>query len=544
MKLLALSPAVAFALLSAVALLILALHLLKPPPPRAMVSSLVLWAKVARARKRPAARWVMSLILALMAGLSLAFALAHPEIPALGASARRLALVLDNSPSMAAKASDGRTRWEHALQQARALVEHAGPLAKVRIMDLGGLLGEFADQDAALSALSKMATAPWRDTSTSPTLSAMALEVHFFTDGVAPVALPNGAMVHSVFERADNVAVTAFEASPLVQDPTRYEALVQVLNASPGKQRVRVLIAGDGDFSIAQELDLGAGETVNATFDISGFKGGVLGASVLSPTDAFDRDDLAYVVVPPHALKRVLLVTPGNPALEDALRSVPGTRLSVTGPAGYSGAGSHDAVVFDRFAPTAAPSAGALLFRPTPRAWLAAPSAILERPRITAWEETHAVTRGIAWRNLRLARASLNAVSGDSIALVTVGGPLSGALVSAGESPARWVRAGFALEDSNFALQPGFPVFLGNALSWVTDPAPVLKRALGSVEVPFPGSQVHDGSGQPVSVAPTASGVAFEAQRPDVYTVSAPGKRMLVVTHLPDPGYALINDTH
>ena len=122
-------------------------------------------------------------------------------------------------------------------------------------------------------------------------------------------------------------------------------------------------------------------------------------------------------------------------------------------------------------------------------------------------------------------------------------GSASGALVTTGESRARWIKVGFALHDSNFPLQPDFPVFLGNALSWVTEPTPVLRRGLGSIEIAGHQAQVHDGSGKPVAVSATARGVVFEAPRSDVYTVSLPSGPMLVVANVPDRDYALINRT-
>ena len=54
-----------------------------------------------------------------------------------------------------------------------------------------------------------------------------------FSDGVSALSPAKGTIDHSVFEPAINVAVTAFEARPLPNDPTRYQALVQILNASP-----------------------------------------------------------------------------------------------------------------------------------------------------------------------------------------------------------------------------------------------------------------------------------------------------------------------
>jgi hypothetical protein len=542
MRFLALSPIAAYALLAGVALAILLLHLLKLPPARLVIPSVLLWARIERGRKRPPARRLLSLLLALGVGLSLALALTRPEIPGLGPTGHRLALVLDNSPSMAARMSDGRTRWEHATEQARAVLEQASPVTEVRLLDTVGRLGvqTFVERDAAIAALAQVPATVWGQTR-MPAASLLAgAQVHLFTDGVAQIATPENAIVHAVFEPADNVAVTAFQARPLAQDPTRYEALVQVLNASARDRRARLLITGADRFSITQDLDLRAGETVNATFDVSDFEGGVLGAAAVCETDAFALDDLAYAVIPPHRPKRVLLVSAGNPQLQDALRHVPGAHLSVVTPDRYPGAGRYDALVLDRFAPAAPPAAGALLLAPPARAWLAGPSTVLTQPRVTEWDESHAVSGGIAWRNLRLTRASV-ATATVSEALVMAAGHASGALVTAGESSARWVKVGFALQDSNFALQPDFPVFLGNALNWVTESTPVLVRGLGTVEVPLRGAQVRDGSGRPVAVSLTDRGVVFEAPRADIYTVSTPDGEVLVAANVTDPDYALIN---
>jgi hypothetical protein len=545
-RFLALSPSAAFALLAGVALVILLLHLLRPPPPRITVSSALLWARIRRGAKRPDARRLLLLLLALAAGLSMALALTRPEVPVIAASAQRLLLILDNSPSMAARMRDGRSRWQHAVEEAGVLLRRSGAPSEVMLLDTVGHLrpSGFVDRDAAVAALGRASVASWGIARMPPAPLPADAQVHLFTDGVAPIEVPEGAIVHRVFEPADNVALTAFAARPLAQEPTRFEAIVQVLNASPGEQRVRLLISGGAHFSIAQDLDLRAGETVNAVFDVSDFEGGVLGATVICEADDFALDDSAYALIPPHGPKRVLLVTAGNPALGDALRSLPGVRLTVVPPAGYARASAHDAFVFDRFAPLEPPPAGALLLRPPARKWLAGEATQRIGPRIADWNADHAVTGAIAWRNLRLARASLEAATRtDAHALVLAHGSASGAVVTAGETPVRWIKLGFALEDSNFALQPDFPVFLGNALSWVTEPAPVLARGLGSVEVALPQARVHDGSGKPVAASPTSEGIVFEAPRADVYTVSSSSRRVLVVANVAESSYALINRT-
>ena len=542
MRFLTLSPIVAYALLTSVALIIVLLHLLRPPPQRVFVASLLLWVGVSRNRKHRDTRRLMLLLLALVAGLSLALALTRPEIPAFGA--QRMTLVLDNSPSMAAHTHDGRSRWEHAVERARALLEESGAASEVMLVDTVGRLRwtGFVDRDAALAALAQLPLPSWGNARIPPASFVAGAPVHLFTDGVARFEVPERVIVHSVFEPAYNVAVTAFEARALAQDPTRYEALVQVLNASPEDLRARLLITGGDHFSITQDIDLGAGETVNATFDVSDFEGGVLGAAAVFDEDAYAPDDLAYTVVPPHRPQRVLLVTPGDSPLEDALRRLPGVQLTVVTPDRYPQAGEYDAAVFDRFAPAEPPAVGALLLRPPARKWLAGQPTVFARPRITSWNKSHPVTGGIEWRKLRLDRAALSiAPEIISDALVLANGSAAGALVTAGFSQARWIQAGFALDDSNFSLQPDFPVFLGNALRWLKAPIPVLTRGLGSVEVALPGAQVHDGNGNPVAASVTAQGVVFEAARADVFTVRSPDGLIMVVVNVADPRYAQIN---
>ena len=47
----------------------------------------------------------------------------------------------------------------------------------------------------------------------------------------------------------------------------------------------------------------------------------------------------------------------------------------------------------------------------------------------------------------------------------------TGALIVTGKAAAPWIAVGFASQDSNLALQTGFPVFVGNALDWLSDAA-------------------------------------------------------------------------
>jgi hypothetical protein len=249
-------------------------------------------------------------------------------------------------------------------------------------------------------------------------------------------------------------------------------------------------------------------------------------------------------VIPPHRPRRVLLVSAGNPALVSALRNLPGVRLMLLDPSRYSNQTGHDVVVFDRFAPHDPPHAGALLLRPPARDWLNAGRARPGGVRITSWDHEHPVSAAIDWHRLRLDNASLEAARPGIAQLVLAGQAAANGLVTAGTAQGRWIKLGFALADSNFALQPDFPVFLGNAIGWLSAPEPVLVRALGSViEVPLPHAQVRDGTGTPVPTTAGDHGVLFEAPQADVYTVSGAGSKVLVAANVPSSRAALINST-
>ena len=527
-----LSPAAAYALLAGVALVIVLLHLLKPRAQPHRVASALIWRRVLGARRRRPSRWRwwLSLLLALGIGLSLALALTVSNL-APGAGGARVVLVLDNSPSMAARTRDGQTRWQHARARARAVLDTGGTAMLLDTMGYAPASG-FVTREAARAELERLPLATFGTPRLPPVPLPEDSALHLFTDGVTLTSLPAQATLHNVFEAADNVAITAFEARPMLQDPTRVEALVQLYNAAPASLRVRLMLRGGERFSLAQELDLAPGELVDATFDVSAFDGGVLGAAVAAPGDAFALDDVAYAVVPAHATRRVLLVSPGNARLADSLRALPGTQFTSVTPAAYPPAGRFDVAVFDRFAPAVLPPAALLIGARGERT--------LGNPVVGGWDESHALTAGVPWRDLRLRRASSQGPSGKAL-LWSDSTPPEPLIVAVHDGSSRAIHVGFELADSNLALQPGFPVFLGQALAWLGDASPALSHGLGPIEVPLDAAQVVDGAGRAQPTVRTTGGTQFDAPRPDVYTATARSGSVQVVANVLDPRLAQIN---
>ncbi|HTT36075.1 MAG TPA: BatA domain-containing protein [Burkholderiales bacterium] len=549
MSVLALSPLAAYGLLAGVGAVVLALYLVKPRTLRVVVPSVLLWRRVLRTRVRTPDRWrwLLSLLLALACAITLAVALVRPDFRALGIAASRTVLILDNSPSMAARMHDGRSRWRHAMASARRVIERGGADSEFLLLDTMGRtpFTGFATRDEALEQLARLPLTSAGAARIPPLpLEAVSTRIDLFTDGVALGAAPRGMVVHSAFEPADNVALTAFEARALPSQPTRYEALAQIFNASATAKHVRLEIAGEPAFAVARQIDLPAGASTDETVDVSGFEQGVLRARVIADGDALDLDDVAYCVVAPHRPRRVLLVTSGNAFLEDSIRSLPGVVLTTRTPAHYLAAGGFDAYVFDRFAPMHPPPAGALLFRPPAVAWIPlATNAVLD-PSVVRWERSHPLNAAMDWTDVRIHRALLAAVPAGLSAIVSARGSGEGALVVAGHARAAWIEVGFALGDSNFPMQAGFPVFLGSALSWLADRPTIISAGLGHVEVPLPHADVRDSREQRIATRDTVGGTAFEAARPGVYAVTSGDAALTVVANVLDPRVAQINHSH
>jgi Aerotolerance regulator N-terminal len=547
MSFLALSSPLAFAMLGGVGLLIVLLYLLKAGTQRITVASNFIWRQLQTTR-RPRLdrwRWWLSLLLALTIGLSVALALTRPQAPFVGGVAQRLVLVLDNSASMAARGSDGKSRWQHALERARGIILNAGLASQFMLLDTVGRAAtpDWLTRDAALAQLNAL-TASTSGIARMPVVPVgEQIESIVFTDGVARLDLPQDVKIDSVFTPADNVAITAFDAMPSPSDPMRYQALVQLFNASPSAKQVHLALTGENGFALERDLNIPAGATVNQTLDVSDCPAGILRAETRMPSDGFDLDNTAYAVVAPHLAKRILLVTPGNRHLQDSLKLLPGIQLTVNTPAQYRASLDYDAYVFDRFAPPLAPRRGTLLFRPPPTRWLPAFQNAASNPTITRWDESHPLAANVSWRDLQVRRAVLAKFSASKQQSDVVWAKGSGEhpLVTAINQAPRSVTVGFALDDSNFAMQSSFPIFLGTALAWLTDVAPPRAHGLGAIEIPYANAKVTRFDGKLLTTINGAHTTVFDAAQPGVFTVTSDAGVEQFVANVIDPQFSDIN---
>lgn len=537
----------AFAVLAAACAFVvtLLLYLLRPPARRLVVPSVLIWERVLRGSKRPAdrLRWWISLLLAATIASLMAIAALGPQVGVASAVNSRTVLVIDNSPTMAARTTDGSTRFAQALTEGRRLVEALAAGDEVMVADTQRQIATptFEVRDSALTLLQNLR--PGHDVQARiPEVAAAAPagKRYVVSDGVLLQDLPPDAIPVSVFESVENVGITAFELGMVPGDPRRYQAFMEFTNAGTSDKSVVLDVTGAGGQRINRQLLLPANSSVTQLVDMSGFDGGPVRAALAVPGDALSIDDVAYGFLPMRRLIRLTLVTPGSEYLVKSLSAQPRVRLRVIAPSRYSDRGDADLYVFDRFAPRNAPRVPAILLNSGNAAWLPATAGTVSEPQVSGWDSAHPLLQNVSLRDLYIESAAAlrpRAEAGNSVLLRAPGS----ALALAHDVAPRWIWLGFDLEHSNFGLHAAFPAFLNNAIQWLVGESVLVRKQPGMVSIGFTGIRVFamDGSEPPVTTFGAQS--QFSADQPGIYTAVSTDERVRISVNVLDRKVSEVN---
>ena len=539
----------AFAVLAAVCAFAvsLLLYLLRPPARRLVVPSVLIWERVLRGSKRPAdrLRWWISLLLAATIASLMAIAALGPQAGVASAANSSTVVVLDNSPTMAARTTDGSTRFDQALAEGRRLIEALAAGDEVMVADTQRQIATpiFEVRDSALALLQNLR--PGHDVQARiPEVAAVAPAGNRYvvSDGVLLQDLPPDAIPVSVFEPVENVGITAFELEMIPGDPRRYQAFMEFSNAGAADKPVVLDITGAGGQRITRQLLLPANSSITQLVDVSGFDGGPLRAALAVPGDALSIDDVAYGFLPMRRLIRLTLVTPGSEFLVKSLSAQPRVQLRVIAPSRYADRGDADLYVFDRFAPRNAPRAPAILFNPGNAAWLPASAGTVAEPQVSDWDITHPLLQNVSLRDLYIESAALLRPRADISQAVFLRARSSGpALALAHDAVPRWIWLGFDLEHSNFGLHAAFPAFLNNAIQWTVGESVLVRKRPGIVSIGLTGIRVFamDGSEPPLSAFGEQS--QFSADQPGIYTAVSADQRVRIAVNVLDRKVSEVN---
>jgi hypothetical protein len=176
---------------------------------------------------------------------------------------------------------------------------------------------------------------------------------------------------------AKNLAITAFSTRGSESKPEEKQTFVQVANFTTAAQKAVVELDLDGTLIDAKEVEVPAGQTSGVVLPLPHAPAGKLTARLkydlegLGKHDVLEQDDVGYAAVSDAKPGRVLVVTPGNVALQVALATPRSGRLAniqlqspdVLTTEKYkhdAEIGSYDLIVYDQCAPATMPRANTL----------------------------------------------------------------------------------------------------------------------------------------------------------------------------------------
>jgi hypothetical protein len=353
--------------------------------------------------------------------------------------------------------------------------------------------------------------------------------VHLLSDGnfpeVAEFSLGNLSVEYTrVGEQGDNVGIMAMSYRPKLDEEGGVEVFARLKNFANRPAPVTLELFVDGKRADLRRMELSAGAEKGISFAAVG--GEVEQMSlVLSPGDAFDLDDAAWLVVTPPKAVRVLRVGPANPLL-DAVLSTPAFAKFATVESlpesekdrdlsASTEEGRYDLVIFDRCRPSVMPSCNTWMIGVLPRDVQGAVE--MRGATILNWDAGHPVLRFLQIDDVSIARA---------MGVPAGAGRLS--LIETDQGLVMWMETRGVYNDlvlsvplvdadgqwqTDWPLKPSFPLLVMNILRFQGGIESDRGRNL-RVGDPL---IVRQGSEAPLVTTPTGKRSAAESTRPGVW---------------------------
>jgi hypothetical protein len=311
----------------------------------------------------------------------------------------------------------------------------------------------------------------------------------------------------------DNLGIVGISARRDLEDPAVVRVFARVMNAGARAVETALELRLDGELSQIRPVSVPAatkdaaadgvwkaGET-GATFELESGSGGLAVVSI-ARADVLASDDAAGVVLGPPRRARVLVVSPAGEAdtfLTGVLEAMDLAGLRQADASRYAGlvrdepgsrrgsvaenlARAWDLVIFDRVAPEEAPPVASISFG----AGVPGPGGVavttLEAGEefgsghVVSWRRTHPVMRYVGLDQLIVSPPMRMKLRDDAkgVTVLALGptGPLMALLEEEGRGGASGrigrIVAAFELARSNWGPDVSFPVFVSNAVEYLT----------------------------------------------------------------------------
>lgn len=476
--------------LAALLPVIVVFYLLKLKRRRVLIPSTLLWRRSVQdlIANSPFQRlrnnllmWLQLLLLAL-----LIFAFMRPVTMLDHLGGTTLVLLIDNSASMQTQEAGGQSRLEMARSQARDAIESLGARDEA-------ILITFSDRTNIVQTLTsdksslRSALAAIQPVDTEANLSEATLILQGLTtierpdggrlprentrtivlsDGIvrgaeALVDVPNVTYVR-VGETDDNLGITNVDVRESYADDFSYQIFASIANASEEDRDVFVELVSEGELIDIREVTVPGLGTSGVVFTAPA---GIDGLAVvrLDIEDALALDNIAYAHIRPPSEINVLLVTDGNPFLEQVFLVDPRVRVSVMRPVDYPPREEYDITVFDSTTTSQIlPGNYVFLNAVPPLPGYSAGDEPIANPRVIDWNRVHPLTRYTNFEEILIGEAIDLSKPEETATVVEA---LATDLIAFHEDDVyRVLIVGFDIFNSTWPLDVSFPIFWANAI--------------------------------------------------------------------------------
>ena len=402
--------------------------------------------------------------------------------PALSASASlapHTIVLIDASASMQAKDVEP-SRLDEAKRQIGAMIDQLGPqdrMTLIAVQSTARIVGSGSgDHDALHRALNAIAPANGpADLSAALSLASGIVRAgeesraYLFSDGILePLrtsfanGLPFPIEYHRVGVSGENVGLTSLVVRAGAQSRAAY---LRVHNFGQQPRSFTLEWRSDAGLIDVRSVSLAAGQAEDLALPVPDAANTV--TARIEAKDNFGLDDSVTAVARAPRAFHVLLVTPGNVFLEQALRLRTDFQLDVIAPAAYRSSTSYAMTVFDRYSPSAMPDAPFVMVDPPAGSPLAG-GAQVGIGRVRASDAGDPLLNNVSLQDVHIAKSQDMRASTFGRALIT---SLQTPLVLVRDAPFRQVLVGFDIHDSDLPLRIGFPVLMQNLSEWMLPPS-------------------------------------------------------------------------
>ncbi len=457
-------------------------YLLKRKRMVKLVSSTLLWQRFLAESQASAPfqklrkNWL--LLLQLLALLLVVLALARPFLPSQARPAQRRVVILDASASM--KATDVKpSRFDRAREEAIQWVGNLRSGEEMVIVQAGAetLVRQSAtrDRNALRRAIDACAPSdgptrlvPALQMAESLTRDQSGAEIHLFSDGATGAmgefenrGLP--LVFHKIGSGSNNLAITAIDSRMNPANPAERAVYVSVANFSGEPRKAEIELLFEETLVELRPLDIAPGESSSQVFIVRQERDGIHTVNLKVEDDlAVDNRASIGSLLPKPV--HILLVTAGNRLLEKALRAAPRAEVAVAPTLNDSSRG-FDVVVLDGVPPLVWPEGNVLAFCVWQTNWFSDPARV-EAPSLVDWRATHPLLRYAGFDDVGVSESL--AVRAPTWAVSLLDSPQASLMLAGELGRQKIVWAGFDSLDSNWPLRISFPIFIANAVEWLS----------------------------------------------------------------------------